>query len=139
MGFLPYVLLVMVPGIVLSLWAAYRVKTTYAKWDKVDSGISMNAFDFARYLLNAQGLNEVKIEAIPGSLTDNYDPRSKTLRVSSAVAGAREADRDKARRRGRHATDLIGIALREAGHGLGNAGWRWCPRRSRRGCRRTGR
>ena len=85
-GFLPYVLLVMVPGIVLSLWAAYRVRSTYSKWSKVDSGISMNAFDFARYLLNGQGLNEVKVEPTPGSLTDHYDPRTRTLRISTGVA-----------------------------------------------------
>jgi uncharacterized protein len=87
-GFLPYVLLVMVPGILLSLWAAYRVRTTYAKWDRVDSGITMSAFDFARYLLNAQGLNEVTVEPTPGSLTDHYDPRTRTLRISTGVAGA---------------------------------------------------
>jgi Zn-dependent membrane protease YugP len=77
----------MVPGIALSLWAAYRVRTTYAKWNKVDSGISMSAFDFARYLLNAQGLNEVGVEPTPGSLTDHYDPRTRTLRISTGVAG----------------------------------------------------
>lgn len=87
MGFLPYVLLVMVPGILLSLWAAYRVRTTYAKWDRVDSGITMSAFDFARYLLNAQGLNEVTVEPTPGNLTDHYDPRTRTLRISTGVAG----------------------------------------------------
>ncbi|HEY7025656.1 MAG TPA: zinc metallopeptidase [Candidatus Limnocylindrales bacterium] len=86
MGFLPYVLLVMVPGLVLSVWAAHRVKTTFAKWDKVDSGISMNAFDFARYLLNGQGLNQVTVEPTPGSLTDHYDPRTRTLRISTGVA-----------------------------------------------------
>lgn len=86
MGFLPYVLLVMVPGLVLSLWAAYRVRSTFGKWDKVDSGISMNAFDFARYLLNGQGLTEVSVEPTPGSLTDHYDPRTRTLRISTGVA-----------------------------------------------------
>ena len=86
MGFLPYVLLVMVPGLVLSLWAAYRVRSAFGKWDKVDSGISMNAFDFARYLLNAQGLNQVTVEPTPGTLTDHYDPRTRTLRISTGVA-----------------------------------------------------
>src|SRR4051794_21240669 len=76
----------MVPGILLSLWASYRVRSTYSKWQAVDSGISMNAFDFARYLLNAQGLNLVSVEATPGTLTDHYDPRTRTLRISSGVA-----------------------------------------------------
>src|SRR4029079_4307573 len=77
-----------VPGLVLSVWAAHRVKTTFAKWDKVDSGISMNAFDFARYLLNSQGLNQVTVEPTPGTLTDHYDPRTSTLRISTGVANA---------------------------------------------------
>jgi len=55
-GFLPYIALVLIPTLVLSLWAAWRVRSTYAKWDKVDSGLSMSAFDFARYLLDRNGL-----------------------------------------------------------------------------------
>ena len=86
LGLLPYLLLVMLPGLGLTLWAAWRVRSTYARWNAVDSGITMNSFDFARYLLNAQGLTDVGIEATPGQLTDHYDPRVKVLRVSSAVA-----------------------------------------------------
>ncbi len=86
MGFLPYILLVLIPTIVISLLAAWRVRSTYSKWDKVDSGLSLSPFDFARYLLDRNGLQHVKIEPTPGNLTDHYDPRSKTLRVSSAVA-----------------------------------------------------
>ena len=88
MGFLPYILLVLIPTIVISLLAAWRVRSTYSKWDKVDSGLSLSAFDFARYLLDRNGLQHIKIEPTPGNLTDHYDPRSKTLRVSSAVAGS---------------------------------------------------
>ena len=88
MGFLPYIFLVLIPTLVISLWAAWRVRSTYSKWDKVDSGLALSAFDFARYLLDRNGLQHIKIEATPGNLTDHYDPRSKTLRVSSAVAGS---------------------------------------------------
>lgn len=88
-GFIPYILVVLVPTLVLTGWAAWRVRSTYGKWDKVDSGIRMSAFDFARYLLNRQGLNEVQVEPTPGHLTDHYDPRQRVLRVSSAVAGSR--------------------------------------------------
>jgi len=87
-GLLPYVLLVMLPGLALGLWASRRVRSTYSRWDKVDSGINMASLDFARYLLNSQGLNEVGVEPTPGHLTDHYDPRSRTLRVSSAIAGS---------------------------------------------------
>jgi Zn-dependent membrane protease YugP len=87
-GLLPYVLLVMLPSLGLSLWAAWRVRSAFARWSAVDSGIAMNPFDFARYLLNSQGLNDVGVEPTPGPMTDHYDPRTKVLRVSSAIAGS---------------------------------------------------
>ena len=62
------------------------MRATYAKWAKVDSGINLNAFDFARRLLDRQGLTDVRIEPTPGQLTDHYDPRGKVLRVSTQVA-----------------------------------------------------
>ena len=82
-----YVVLVLVPSIAITGWAAYRVRSTYAKWSKVDSGLGTDAFDFARRLLDRQGLTDVQIEPTPGQLTDHYDPRGKVLRVSQAVAG----------------------------------------------------
>jgi len=85
-GFLPYILLVMLPSIAITGWAAWRVRSTYAKWSKVDSGIRLSAFDFARQLLDRQGLRDVRIEPVEGQLTDHYDPRGKVLRVSSTVA-----------------------------------------------------
>ncbi len=86
-SFLPYILLVMLPSIAITGWAAWRVKSTYGKWAKVDSGINLDAFSFARQLLDRQGLTDVQIEPTPGQLTDHYDPRGKVLRVSQAVAG----------------------------------------------------
>ena len=86
MGFLPYVLLVMVPGILLSLWAAYRVRSTYSKWQKVDSGISMNAFDFARYLLNSQGLTQVSVESTLALLDGVLPARCRAERLDLAPA-----------------------------------------------------
>ena len=89
-GFLPYIFLVLLPTLAITGWAAWRVRSTYAKWSKVDSGINLTAFDFARRLLDRQGLRHVRIEPTPGQLTDHYDPRGKVLRVSAAVSGAPE-------------------------------------------------
>jgi Zn-dependent membrane protease YugP len=86
-GLLPYILIVLLPTLALTLWAAWRVRSTYSRWDRVDAGINMSAFDFARYLLDRQGLGHVSVEPTPGHLTDHYDPRGRVLRVSSAVAG----------------------------------------------------
>ena len=83
-----YIIAVLIPTLVLTGWATWRVKSTYGKWSKVDSGISVDAFDFARRLLDRQGLQQVRIEPTPGQLTDHYDPRGKVLRVSTQVADA---------------------------------------------------
>ena len=85
-----YIFVVLIPTLAITGWAALRVRSTYAKWAKVDSGINLDAFDFARRLLDRQGLSHVRIEPTPGQLTDHYDPRGKILRVSSSVAGRPE-------------------------------------------------
>ena len=123
-GLLPYVLLVMLPGLGLSIWAAWRVRSTYARWNAIDSGISMNPFDFARYLLNSQGLTDVQIEPTPGQLTDHYDPRGKVLRVSSAVSGQpgygrfdpTEQTLGFSNERGRLSVAAVAVIAHEVGH-----------------------
>jgi Zn-dependent membrane protease YugP len=87
-----YIIVVLIPTLAITGWAMWRVKSTYGKWSKVDSGINVDAFDFARQLLDRQGLSHVKIEPTPGQLTDHYDPRGKILRVSSSVADATALD-----------------------------------------------
>ena len=91
MNFGLYIVLVMLPSILITGWAAIRVRSTYAKWAKVDSGINMDAYSFARKLLDRQGLTDVQIEPVAGQLTDNYDPRGKVLHVSQAVSGSAQA------------------------------------------------
>jgi Zn-dependent membrane protease YugP len=88
MFFDPLYILLVVVTLAITGWAAWRVRSTYAKWAKVDSGLNVDAFDFARRLLDRQGLQEVRIEPVPGQLTDHYDPRGKILRVSTQVADA---------------------------------------------------
>ena len=86
-----YIVLVLLPTLAITGWAAWRVRSAYGKWDRVDSGIDRDPLEFARYLLDRQGLSNVQVEPIPGRLTDHYDPRARTLRVSSAVAGRPDA------------------------------------------------
>jgi hypothetical protein len=88
MFFDPLYLVLVVIMLAISGFAAWRVRSTYARWSKVDSGIDLSAYDFARRLLDRQDLANVQIEPTPGALTDHYDPRSKTLRVSQTVASA---------------------------------------------------
>src|SRR5918994_381224 len=83
-----YIFVVLLPTLAITGWAMWRVKSTYGKWSKVDSGINLDAFDYARRLLDRQGLQQVRIEPVQGNLTDHYDPRGKVLRVSTQVADA---------------------------------------------------
>ncbi len=125
-SFLPYVLLVMLPSIAITGWAAWRVRSTYARWSKVDSGIDLSAFDFARRLLDRQGLTDVKIEPTPGQLTDHYDPRGKVLRVSQAVAATPQLGRYDSTDRsvgvplgaGRLSVAAAAVIAHEVGHAL---------------------
>ena len=89
-----YIIVVLLPTIAITGWAAWRVRSAYGKWDRVDSGIDRDPVDFARYLLDRQGLSNVRVEPTPGHLTDHYDPRGRVLRVSSSVAGRAGAGRD---------------------------------------------
>jgi uncharacterized protein len=84
----PLYIVLLVVTLAITGWASWRVRSTYGKWSKVDSGINLDAFDFARRLLDRQGLQSVRIEPTPGQLTDHYDPRGKVLRVSTQVADA---------------------------------------------------
>jgi len=129
-GFLPYILLVLLPTIAITLWASWRVRSTYSKWDKVESGLSLSAFDFARYLLDRNGLQQVQVEPTPGHLTDHYDPRSRTLRVSSSVAGSTSAgsfdSRDRSLsyaepRTGRLSVAAAAVIAHEVGHAAQHA------------------
>src|ERR671919_844793 len=87
----PLYIVLLVVTLAITGWAAWRVRSTSSKWSKVDSGIRLDAFDFARQLLDRQGLTHVRIEPTPGQLTDHYDPRGKVLRVSAAVSGRPDA------------------------------------------------
>jgi Zn-dependent membrane protease YugP len=82
----PTYIVLLVVMVAISGWAAWRVRSTYGRWSKIDSGINLSAYDFARRLLDRQGLTNVQIEPTPGQLTDHYDPRGKILRVSQTVA-----------------------------------------------------
>jgi Zn-dependent membrane protease YugP len=114
----PLYLVVIVLTLGITGWAAWRVRSTYGRWSKVDSGINMDAFDFARRLLDRQGLQHVRIEPTPGQLTDHYDPRGKILRVSTQVADASALKTGGVRAGG---TRLSVAAAADIAHEVGHA------------------
>jgi Zn-dependent membrane protease YugP len=90
MGFLVYFALI----ILIPLWAQMKVKGAYKKYSKVGSSSGMTGAQVARKILDDNGLYDVRVEETAGHLTDHYDPRSKTVRLSSenyhgsSIAGA---------------------------------------------------
>jgi len=86
MFFNPTYWLYMAPGLLLVMFTSWYVKSAYKKWSRVPASSRMNGNQAAQRLINAGGLYDVQIEGVRGEMTDHYDPRSKTLRLSQGVA-----------------------------------------------------
>lgn len=76
-------MILLIPAIILAIWAQTRVSSTYKKYSKISSARGTTGADTAKFLLQHNGLMDVKIEAVEGKLSDHYDPRSKTVRLST--------------------------------------------------------
>ena len=85
----PTYLLFALPALLLAFYAQMKVQSAYNKYLRVENWRGLSGSDVARHLLQATGLYNVKVEGTRGRLTDHYDPRSKTLRLSSQVANGR--------------------------------------------------
>ena len=100
----PYYILIII-GTVICLIASARVKSTFSKYDKVRSRTGMTGAEAARRLLHAQGIYDVSIQPVSGSLSDHYDPKNKVVRLSESTY---------------HSTSVaaIGVAAHECGHAM---------------------
>jgi Zn-dependent membrane protease YugP len=107
MYFDPTYLLVIV-GLVISLLAQARVKSTFSKYSKVRNVRGLTGAEAAQKVLNGAGIYDVRIERVSGNLTDHYDPRSKVLRLSDTVYGSATVA-------------AVGVATHECGHAIQHA------------------
>lgn len=98
-----YILVVI--GALLCLLASARVKSTYAKYQKVRSLSGMTGAQAAERILQYSGIYDVSIARVSGNLTDNYDPRSKVLNLSETVYD-------------NNSVAAIGVAAHECGHAI---------------------
>jgi Zn-dependent membrane protease YugP len=69
----------------LSLWAQFRVKGTFNRWSEVKSMSGMTGYEAARRMLDRNGLHDVPVEPVPGTLSDHYDPIHRVVRLSEPV------------------------------------------------------
>lgn len=95
-------------GVVLSLIASAKVKSTFGKYSYVRSMSGMTGAEVAQRILHSSGIYDVQIQRVPGHLTDHYDPRSKVLRLSDSVYG-------------QSSVAAIGVAAHECGHAIQHA------------------
>lgn len=101
-------LLVSLPALLLGFWAQSKVQGAFKKYSKVRTYTGLNGAEISRRMLDSHGLNHVKIEQTRGTLSDHYDPRTKTLRLSQQVYQS-------------PSVASAGIAAHEAGHAIQDA------------------
>ncbi len=97
--------LLVIPALILALYAQSRVRGAYRKYSQVGSQSRLTGAQAAYQLLQTAGAGDVQIEKTPGDLTDHYDPRKKVLRLSQGVHDS-------------SSIAALGIAAHETGHAI---------------------
>lgn len=105
MGFDWYYLVLVVPAMLLALWAQFKVNSTFRRYAQVPSLRQLTGAQAAETVLRQNGVTGVRIERVSGNLTDHYDPRQNVIRLSDSVYGSTSCA-------------AIGVAAHEAGHAV---------------------
>ena len=98
-------LVIVLPCILLSMWASSSVNSTFKRYSNVLSSRRLTGAEAAQRVLSANGVTGVRIEQVSGNLTDHYDPRTNVIRLSSSVHSSTSVA-------------AIGVACHEAGHAV---------------------
>lgn len=101
-----YLVLVM-PALLISIWAQIKVKSTFSKYSRMSVSCGMTGAAASRLIQQANGIH-TGLEAVAGELSDHFDPRNNTIRLSSAVYG-------------QASVAAVGVAAHETGHALQHA------------------
>lgn len=107
-GYFDWTFLIIIPALLFALYAQFRVKSSFNKYQKHFSSQGHTAREVARMILDENGLFNVKIEHISGELTDHFDPKTNIVRLSDAVDNSTSIA-------------AIGIAAHEVGHAIQHA------------------
>ena len=103
--FYDWTYILLIPALILSMWAQFRVSSTFSRFSKVRASLGMTATQMAEQLLHAEGVYDVSVERTRGNLTDHYDPKNMVLRLSDSTANSTSVA-------------ALGVAAHEAGHVL---------------------
>lgn len=103
-----YYFILVIPAILLSMWAQSKVQSTFSRYQRVHAASGLTGCDVARRILDENGLYDVRVERIAGSLTDHYDPGARVVRLSESVWGS-------------GSVAALGVAAHETGHAVQHA------------------
>lgn len=101
-------MIILIPGLLLAMYAQAKVSSTYNRYKKVTSHSGYTGAQFARKMLNDNGLYDVTITQISGRMSDHYDPRANQVRLSAEVYNGTSIA-------------SLGIAAHEVGHAVQHA------------------
>ena len=107
-GFDIYYLILIVPALLFGLWAQSQVNTNFQKYSKIGTMRGMTGAQAAEYILQQNGIYDVEVRHISGHLTDNFNPKNKTINLSDSVYNSTSIA-------------AIGVAAHEAGHAVQHA------------------
>lgn len=108
MYFGDYSIIIIIPAIILSIYAQGKISMTYNKYSEVYSRAGYTGAQAARAILQANGLYDVRIEPVAGNLSDHYDPRDRTVRLSEGVYSG-------------NSLASLAVAAHETGHAIQHA------------------
>ena len=101
-------MIILIPAIIFTMYAQSKVNSNFRRYSNIRNARNMTGAEAARRMLDANGLTNVQIEQIRGSLTDHYDPRKRVLRLSQSVYGV-------------NSIAAVSVACHEAGHAVQHA------------------
>ena len=97
----------LLPCLLLSLWASNKVKTTYARYDKVPNRLRMTGYEAAKRLLSLGGVTDISVGRVSGTLSDHYHPTKRVVNLSDATYGSTSVA-------------AVAVAAHEIGHVMQN-------------------
>jgi Zn-dependent membrane protease YugP len=108
LGFDPYFFILVVPALLFTLWAQFKVKSSFSKYSQERTTNGITGAEAAREILRQEGIHDVRVEQTPGHLTDHFDPRTNVIRLSESVYNAATVA-------------AVGVAAHEVGHAIQHA------------------
>ncbi|MBC7360940.1 MAG: zinc metallopeptidase [Candidatus Aminicenantes bacterium] len=108
MFYFDYTFWLLIPALIFALYAQSKVKSTYAHFSRLASSSRMTAAEAVEEILKYSPASNVRVERVPGHLTDHYDPRTRVLRLSESVYDS-------------PSIAALGVAAHEAGHAIQHA------------------